>query len=333
MRNAFLAAAGAALLALAGVAVAASNCKMVRLAEWKLQPVRDALVVDGSVNGQKLGVMIDTGAGSTIVLRSAAKQLGLRGSILQGFKAFGLGAEGEVEVAYIDEFRIGPSVRNNLQMFIAGQNDLAGTVGVILGEDFFQKGDIEFDLAHNAIRLYQPQGCEGASLAYWVKEGASEVALEPIDPARPQIVFMVQVNGRMVKALLDSGSATSMVDKFEAGKAGVTPETPGVTPVNASPGKKADLWIGPFQSFTIGDEMIRNTQLQFTDFYADATFNPTGTRIARKVEELQPFLLGADFLRSHRVLVSHSQKKLYFTYAGGPVFQTAKAAEPKPSSQ
>jgi hypothetical protein len=25
-------------------------------------------------------------------------------------------------------------------------------------------------------------------------------------------------------------------------------------------------------------------------------------------------LLGADFLRAHRVLVSHSQRKMYFTY-------------------
>jgi hypothetical protein len=31
-------------------------------------------------------------------------------------------------------------------------------------------------------------------------------------------------------------------------------------------------------------------------------------------------LLGADFLRAHRVLVSHSQRKMYFTYLGGPVF-------------
>ena len=31
-------------------------------------------------------------------------------------------------------------------------------------------------------------------------------------------------------------------------------------------------------------------------------------------------LIGADFLRAHRVLVSHSQRKMYFTYLGGPVF-------------
>ena len=32
-------------------------------------------------------------------------------------------------------------------------------------------------------------------------------------------------------------------------------------------------------------------------------------------------LLGADFLRSHRVLIAHSQQQMYFTYAGGTVFR------------
>jgi hypothetical protein len=31
-------------------------------------------------------------------------------------------------------------------------------------------------------------------------------------------------------------------------------------------------------------------------------------------------LLGTDFLRAHRVLVARSQRKMYFTYAGGTVF-------------
>ena len=31
-------------------------------------------------------------------------------------------------------------------------------------------------------------------------------------------------------------------------------------------------------------------------------------------------LIGADFFLSHRVYVANSQRKLYFTYNGGPVF-------------
>ena len=39
-------------------------------------------------------------------------------------------------------------------------------------------------------------------------------------------------------------------------------------------------------------------------------------------------LLGLDFIRAHRVLVAHSQRKLYFTYNGGPVFE----ARPRPGT-
>jgi hypothetical protein len=35
-------------------------------------------------------------------------------------------------------------------------------------------------------------------------------------------------------------------------------------------------------------------------------------------------LLGADFFLSHRILISDSQKKVYFTYNGGPVFNVGK---------
>jgi len=49
---------------------------------------------------------------------------------------------------------------------------------------------------------------------------------------------------------------------------------------------------------------------------------------SKNVFEEQPMLLGADFLRAHRTLVSHSQRKMYFTYVGGPVFVTGRTKPP-----
>ena len=43
-------------------------------------------------------------------------------------------------------------------------------------------------------------------------------------------------------------------------------------------------------------------------------------------------LLGADFLRAHRVLIAHSQRKIYFTYAGGTVFPVELARSCSPRS-
>jgi hypothetical protein len=54
-----------------------------------------------------------------------------------------------------------------------------------------------------------------------------------------------------------------------------------------------------------------------------------------KLDGLPSMLLGVDFLRSHRVLVAHSQRRIYFTHNGGPVFQlsrpTAPQSDPRPA--
>ena len=64
-------------------------------------------------------------------------------------------------------------------------------------------------------------------------------------------------------------------------------------------------WLAPFDSFNIGDEEIQQTKLRF----GDLSFAETD------------MLIGADFFLSHRVFVASSQRKLYFTYNGGPGVQ------------
>jgi hypothetical protein len=90
-----------------------------------------------------------------------------------------------------------------------------------------------------------------------------------------------------------------------------------------------DSWIGPFQSFAIGDELVRDTTIRFADLYSGATYTGAGSLVSRNVVQEQPMLPGVDFLRAHRVLVAHSQRKLHFTYAGGPVFQTTGPTSPR----
>ena len=84
--------------------------------------------------------------------------------------------------------------------------------------------------------------------------------------------------------------------------------------------------------FAIGNETIRDTPIGFADLWKDATYTPTGSHLPRRVQGNPPVLLGADFLRAHRVLVAHSQHKVYFTYEGGPVFQTSGPLGPRSAS-
>lgn len=137
--------------------------------------------------------------------------------------------------------------------------------------------------------------------------------IEPGDKVR----LAITINGKPVRALLDSGAGRSLLGMAEAAKLGVTPESPGALPAGCVGGfgkNAVDSWTAQFESFAIGDEVIHNPRIRFGDLSQHAS------------DAQAEMLLGADFLHSHRVLIARSQRKLYFTYAGGTVFARPPAA-------
>jgi predicted aspartyl protease len=233
-------------------AMAASNCQLTQIADWPVKLVGNHLVVDGAINGRKIGVMLDTG-GTSMILRSAADRLGLTRHQAPQYRLFGVGGESYVEAAIVDEFRVGNLARKNWEVMVAGEHDLGPSIDVVLGEDVFDHVDVEFDLMHGRVRLFQPRGCEGVALGYWAPQGTSQVNLA----SGPRIVVPVGINAHPIQAELDSGASSSVLDKPAAGRLGIGPETPGATLAGKGGGlgaKSVEYWIVPLQSFTLGDE-------------------------------------------------------------------------------
>jgi hypothetical protein len=127
-------------------------------------------------------------------------------------------------------------------------------------------------------------------------------------------------------AQLDSGATFSMLSMVAAGQLGLDPQTPGATPAGCIRGlgrERLDAWLLPLESFAIGEETIRNPKIPFADLWQHMRADHVGSNLRRPLANLPDMLLGADFLRAHRVLVSQSQHKLYFSYEGGTVFRGA----------
>lgn len=293
-----------AALAASSVAAAAApeGCKLVQLEQWTVRLERNQPLVDGEINGNKVGILLDTGSPRSVITRSAALRLGLAREEVKG-------AGEHTEAVYLDELKIGVAVRKGLHVLVAGRHDFGAGASLILAGDFFSLFEVEFDLANQAVRLFQSKDCASAPLAYWARGGAGEVALEP----NLKIIFPVQINGRRLRAYLDSGATASILSSAQAKELGVTsaeavagkcPARLGTEPLR--------YWSAQFDSFAIGNETIRNPKLRLAELWGDPG--------------LPQMILGVDFLRSHRVLVAHSQRKMYFTYAGGTVF-------PPPSPQ
>ena len=319
-----------ALAVAGGVGAAAANtCKLAKVAEWPVRLKQGKVIVDGAINGHKIGIMLDTGAERSLVLRSSAVRLGLTLQEVKGIRFFGVGGETAVFAARVEEFKVGETVRKDWLVITAGERDLGADIDFVLGEDFFSQVEVEFDLAHNAVRLFVPRDCGSSPLAYWATDGASGVEFENSAAARYKIILTVKVNGQPVEALLDSGAGISVLNKSDAARAGITPESPGVVAVGSGGGlgsKTVGFWSSPFASVAIGDEAIKDTTILFADLWKDATVTETGSHMPTKMPGMPGMLLGVDFLRSHRVLISHSQHRMYFTYAGGPVFSAGVPA-------
>ncbi|HTP47157.1 MAG TPA: aspartyl protease family protein [Casimicrobiaceae bacterium] len=295
---------------------------MVQIAELPVRFIHGKVIADGAINGRKVGVMLDSGAMNTVMPRPTAIRLELSRQKVMGYRMFGVGGEAVVELAVVDELKIGEAKVTEHRILVAGEHEFGDNVAVLLGEDFFHQVDVEFDLAHNAVRLFRPTDCDGVSLAYWAPKTASEVAMEPISDARPQVVLPVLINGKPVRAMLDSGAGASVLDKPEAVRLGVAQDATGTTSgTTTGMGPKSVNWQRvPLQSFAIGDELIKDTAIEVAEVFRDATYTPIGSNLPRQIEGTTGMLLGADFLRAHRVLIAHSQEKVYFSYVGGPVF-------------
>ena len=314
MRLAFLA---IALVFAADAVGQDAKCKLARIAEWSLRANSHLPILDGEINGQKVGVLLDTGASRSLIRRSATEQLRLPRRQAPGWQSYGVGGASHVEIVVVDEFRIGKSARNNWRVIVMGE-DRGDDWAVLLGDDFLSEADLELDLRNNVVRIFQARDCAGVSLAYWSRQ-ALEVRLEGDE----KIEFSVAINGKPLRAQLDSGASYSLLENAAAEQRGVTSKSAGVKPAGCVTGFGVggiDSWSGQFESFAIGDEVIRNPRIQFADLWRHVTYTETGTRLRRQFAGLPQTLLGVDFLRSHRVLVARSQKKMYFTYEGGTVF-------------
>ena len=305
------------LLALPALAEdAPAKCKLVRIANWHVRFLGTHAVIDGYVNGdKKIGVLIDTGAYASILTKSAAERLQLP-THSAGQTIYGIGGgESRMLLTHIDDIRIGDFSAKGLRVRVAGEIPFKGE-DFILGQDFLQRVDIEFDYANGAVRLYQPLDCKGKSLAYW----DADAQQLPLSGSNQDIVPVV-VNGRKADAMIDSGGAASMVQLAFAKEVGVTPESPGVRPTVCAYGLGAGTfrqWVATFDSIGIGAETIRNGHVRIGDLNSEFAYWRTRG---------PDMMLGGDFLKSHHVLISHSQGKMYVTYSGGQVFPATPALD------
>jgi tetratricopeptide (TPR) repeat protein/predicted aspartyl protease len=315
-----LVAAGALLAAaitLAGPASAA--CKFEKAAEVPVTMQGTQPIVTAKLNGQDAKFMIDTGDTFGVVSPETAQQYKMKRSIAP----FGAmvrvpgGEQRRLEAVAANTFSFGGAGFHDVDFILAARPAGSGVAGAI-GENLMGPFDVEYDFANGVIRYFKPEGCGyDANLAYW-SQGMSVSRLSIIEPTNIllKVIVNAKVDGRTIRVKFDSGSYLSLLSRTAARRAGIEVSSEGVSSAGVTYGafgKGLESFLAPFASFQIGDEEIKNTQLRVADLELPDS----------------DMMLGADFFLSHRILISNSQKRVYFTYNGGPVFKMDAPRRPQ----
>ncbi|WP_420141341.1 aspartyl protease family protein [Sphingomonas sp.] len=285
------------------------KCEVGRLAELPVRMSGRQPVVTIGIEGRDVALLLDSGAFFSTMSQGSAAELGLKTESLGGARIVGVGGVQTARRVRVDTITLAGVPIRNVDFVVAGSE--TGQTGV-LGLNFLAPWDSEYDLGHGAVRFFKSTGCAGTLMAYWAGDKAVSAVELLTSPSR-HFVVPIEINGVRMRAMLDTGATSSMLTRAAARRLGLTPESKEMVPAGGSSGfgrRRIRTWAAPFQTLRIGGEEVRRIRLNIGDF-DDATFD---------------MLIGVDFFLSHRIYVAPAQRRVFFTYEGGPVFGAGRSA-------
>jgi hypothetical protein len=318
------------------LAVFAAPCQIKQLAEFQVETANNLPIVEATADGQPVKLLIDTGSSVSAITSALAKQLGLKTETQSTLHLYGVGGEKRVYAARIKKLQFGNYILTEFTVpVISPQKSRASGAreGLFLfGSDYLSRYTVEFDLANHVMRLLMPENCKPEQLVYWSKT----FSMSDMETGRAnvtQIKTQVLLNGKSIDAEFDSGAQVSWTTNYGARLAGVAnsaADHPVDDRLRGSNGAPIPRYLGNFETISIGDdETVRNVKLWVADLFTADTTVQTGSHISKQVEGLPNLLIGCDFFLAHRMVVSFKDRKILFTYNGGPIFQ-ASGKPPEP---
>ncbi|GIL41080.1 retroviral-like aspartic protease family protein [Roseiterribacter gracilis] len=271
-----------------------------------------ALLVDAKVGGQPIPLIVSTSSPMTTLGRATVDRLKLETHYDSRYRTRGP-SNGDVRFLQVTlpDFTLGQHRLGSPEVFVQeGTSDGAMPTTGRLGLNILYDYDIEFDVKGGRLNLYESVPC--AHTAPW----SGDVETVPLNHTRKgqRVLFDVTVNGRKMRAELDSGAPRTMMTLRGARRLGLSadgmPPGPDLLGVD---GKIRATKLHQFESFAIEGEEIRNPRLPIIEFLK----YPGSIAFDGDIE----VYVGADWLRAHHVYIARGTHEMHFAYVGGPVFE------------
>ena len=296
---------------------AAATCTLNAVAVIPTVSFEGHYVLAADINGKRANLIADTGASSTNIETSSAPRLGLSLS-RRGRDNEGIGGSEHAYRGFANTMRISQLILHG--QFVGGTDVPADPqIDGVLGMDLLTSYDIDLDFIGQHIILYEPSGaCRTPTVAIARPLYSAHLACIRNDALTEVDVL---IDGKRIRALIDSGSPTSVLFRRAASLLNLN-----LAQFNG-PAHHESRGIGPkiirsftqiFPDITVGNFALQDLPVEVLD-QPDFAINrlhfgsllPDDDDGQAGAEQM---ILGADFLQKVHAWISHSSHRLIMQY-------------------
>lgn len=256
------------------------------------------IAVPVTVQGKQALFLVDTGGVSATMTAQLAKDIGLKVRATNRWLT-GIGQSLLNTYVLADTFSLGRLNGTDLPVYIDPRINglyLDGT----LAPDMMRQYDVDFDFAGGKMNLFSPKHCPG-NVVYWTRDGYIALPMDVAPDGHIRVPAMV--DGKPIKATLDTGAMTSVMSLSAARALGITETSPGLKVTETyRTNKKPKKYSYPFKSLDLEGVAVSNPHIIIL---ADAMMKGLGNDL----------ILGVGIMRQLHLYIAYHEEKLYITPA------------------
>jgi predicted aspartyl protease len=324
----------------AAPAAAAAPCALTVLTTIQLRPSSYMPMIDAMIDDKPVALLVDTGGGMSSLTKVAVRELNLQtgqyvssdGTILTLKDVTG---QTEALQVRLPSIMLGRIRQEGVYFMVLPGDDNATTprvkdFGGILGTDVLKNVDVELDFGARTMNLIAPNQC-GGHVVHW---SAPAVAVVPITLDRfGQLTFRMELDGRRVTAMLDTGASTTVLNLDTARRTfRIDVNAPDVEKVGElTGGYSANTYRRRFKSISFEGVTVSNPMITMMPNMM-GNVNPgsprTGSLIRDERNGLPDVILGMNVLSEMHLYIAYKDRRLHLT-AASPQPASASAAAPQ----